>query len=97
MLGHYCTSQTNEVQCPKGKFNPDSKSFSSENCIDCPKNSFCPVGSSNFTTCGDQAHFYCPAGSPAKQTYEEHEIIPNIDSSDEICIHSSEKRGFELT
>ena len=96
ILGHYCTSQTNEVQCPKGTFNPESTSFLKENCIDCPKNSFCPIGSSNFTTCGDQAEFFCPKGSPDKKTYEQHKIIPYTDTSDEKCLHSSDKLGFQI-
>jgi len=84
------------VQCPEGTFNPDSLSFSKENCLSCPKHSFCPVGSSNFSTCGDPAEYYCPEKSPDKLTYEEHEIIPYFDTSDEKCLHSYAKLEFPI-
>ena len=96
ILGHYCPTQTQEVQCPKGKFNPESRSFTNDKCMDCPKDFYCPIGSSNFTSCEDQAEFYCPTGSPDKRTYEQHKILANIDTSDEKCMQSFQKPGFSM-
>ena len=94
ILGHYCPTQTQEVQCPKGKFNPESRSFTNDKCMDCPKDFYCPIGSAIFTSCEDQAEFYCPTGSPDKRTYEQHKILANIDTSDEKCMQSFQKPGF---
>jgi len=60
--GNYCPEgSTNQIQCPAGKYNPNTGSGNLSSCLTCPEGYYCQAPYITPTIC--PAGYYCPQGS----------------------------------